>query len=145
MNLALTAPLGKFCIRTQQSIASTLRAAAQDGRTALWLGPDEYLVFGDEPPRIDADSIVDVSHRTIGMTVTGPCAAWCLNAFCALDLDAMPVDGCTRTLFGKAEIILWRRGAHEFHIETARSHAPYIWALLQESRREFLPLLAAGR
>jgi sarcosine oxidase subunit alpha len=138
MNLALAPATGKFSIRTQQPIAPTLRAATSDGRTALWLGPDEYLVLGAEAPGA-ADSIVDVSHRTVGLRIAGPRAAWCLNAFCALDLDTMPDNGCTRTLFGKAEIILWRRGETEFHIETARSYAPYIWALLEEARREFLP------
>jgi heterotetrameric sarcosine oxidase gamma subunit len=80
-----------------------------------------------------------VSHRTVGVRVTGPRAAWCLNAFCALDLDAIPQSGCTRTLFGKAEIILWRLDETAFHIETARSYAAYVWALLEEARREFLP------
>ena len=27
-----------------------------------------------------------------------------------------------------------------FHIETARSLLPYVWACLEEARREFLPL-----
>ena len=139
VNLTLAPTTGKFSIRTRQPIASTLRAATSDGHTALWLGPDEYLVFSDDPPRIAADSIVDVSHRTVGLRVNGPRAAWCLNAFCALDLDTIPETGCTRTLFGKAEIILWRLSESAFHIETARSYAPYIWALLEEARREFLP------
>jgi heterotetrameric sarcosine oxidase gamma subunit len=91
---------------------------------------------------LTADSIVDVSHRTVGIRVDGPRAGWCVNAFCALDLDAIPDNGCTRTLFGKAEIVLWRRGEQAFHIETARSFAPYVWACLQEARREFLPPLA---
>jgi sarcosine oxidase subunit alpha len=139
VNLALAAATGKFSIRTQQPIAPTLRAATSDSHTALWLGPDEYLVFAEEPPDIAAGSIVDVSHRTVGFRVNGPRTAWCLNAFCALDLDTAPTGFCTRTLFGKAEIILWRVAEMEFHIETARSFASYVWALLEEARREFLP------
>jgi sarcosine oxidase, subunit alpha len=129
----------KFNVRTEEQLAPTLRAAMQDGYSALWLGPDEYLVVSDEKPRLTADSIVDVSHRTMGIRVTGSRAAWCVNAFCALDLDDIPENGCTRTLFGKAEVVLWRRGDHEFDIETARSLAPYVWACLEEARREFLP------
>jgi heterotetrameric sarcosine oxidase gamma subunit len=109
----------------------------------LWLGPDEYHVIGDAPPPVTANSIVDISDRTVAFRVTGPRAAWCLNTFCGLDLDAVPAQFCTRTLFGKAEIILWYRGDAEFHIETARSYAPYVWALLEEARREFLPPAAA--
>jgi heterotetrameric sarcosine oxidase gamma subunit len=33
---------------------------------------------------------------------------------------------CTRTLFEKAEITLWRRGAQAWQIEIARSFAPYL-------------------
>jgi sarcosine oxidase subunit alpha len=129
---------GKFNVRTEEQLAPTLRAAMHDGHTALWLGPDEYLVFSDEPPRLTAASVVDVSYRTVGIRIHGPRAAWCINAFCALDLDDIPANGCTRTLFGKAEIVLWRHGDREFHIETARSLVPYVWACLQDARREFL-------
>ena len=45
---------------------------------------------------------------------------------------------CTRTVFGKAEIVLWRTAAETFRIEVARSFAPYVWACLEEARREFL-------
>jgi sarcosine oxidase subunit alpha len=136
-------PTGKFSVRTEQQLAPTLRAAAHDGYTALWLGPDEYLVFSSEAPPIAANSIVDVSHRTIGILLQGSRAAWCLNAFCPLDLDDIPEGGCTRTILGKAEIVLWRVGDQSFRIETARSFGPYVWACLQEARREFLPPAAA--
>ncbi len=128
----------KFNVRTNQQIAPPLRVAGIDGGTALWLGPDEYLVFSDEAPRLAATSIVDVSHQTVGIRLSGPRAAWCLNALCALDLDEFPDNGCTRTLFGKAEIVLWRLGHATFQIEVARSFAPYVWACLEEARREFL-------
>jgi sarcosine oxidase subunit alpha len=131
------ATTGKLNIRTAQQLAPTLRAAVNKNHTALWLGPDEYLVFSNDPPTIAANSIVDVSHRTIGIRITGPRAAWCLNAFCALDLDTLEENFCTRTLFGKAEIVLWRLNESAFHIETARSYASYVWALLEEARREY--------
>jgi sarcosine oxidase subunit alpha len=138
VTLATAPAAGKRCIRTRQQLAPALRA----NRTALWLGPDEYLVTDDTPIpacSIVPSSIVDVSHRTVAFRVTGPRAAWCLNAFCPLDLETAPEDFCTRTLFGKAEIVLWHLGANGFHIETPRSYAPYVWGLLEEARREFLP------
>jgi sarcosine oxidase subunit alpha len=140
--LTLLPGTNKFNVRTAEPLTAVLQAAGHAGFTALWLGPDEYLVLTAGTPSLTADSIVDVSHRTVGIRVDGPRAGWCVNAFCALDLDAIPDNGCTRTLFGKAEIVLWRRGEQAFHIETARSFAPYVWACLQEARREFLPPLA---
>jgi heterotetrameric sarcosine oxidase gamma subunit len=139
VTLALTPAMGKFSIRTREQISPTLRAVTHADLTVLWLGPDEYFVSGEARPTVAADAIVDVSHQTVAFRVIGPRAAWCLNAFCALDLDTVPRDFCTRTLFGKAEIILWYLGEAEFHIETARSYAPYVLALLEEARREFLP------
>jgi sarcosine oxidase subunit alpha len=133
--LSVLPAITKFNVRTSEPIAPPLRAAVHDGNTTLWVGPDEYLVLGRWFP---ADSIVDVSHRTIGLRLAGPRAAWCLNAFCALDLDDIPDNGCTRTVFGKAEMILWRLGPETFHIEVARSYAAYVWACLEEARREFL-------
>jgi sarcosine oxidase, subunit gamma len=38
-----------------------------------------------------------------------------------------------RTIFEKAEIILWRTGEQSFHIEVWRSFAPYVLGHLEES------------
>jgi len=126
------------------------RAVTSRERAALWLGPDEWLVLAPVESglaqRAAASlgglpaSVVDVSHRNAAIEMAGPRAAWCINAFNALDLDlrVFPVDGCTRTLFGKAEIVLWRTAQHMFRIEVARSFARYVWACLEEARQEFL-------
>jgi heterotetrameric sarcosine oxidase gamma subunit len=109
----------------------------------LWLGPDEFLLIAphEAMPALDiAATTIDISHRDAALRVAGRRAAWAINAFCALDLhlSAFPVGMCTRTVFGKAEIVLWRTGADEFRLEVARSFAPYVWACLEEARREFL-------
>jgi heterotetrameric sarcosine oxidase gamma subunit len=120
------------------------RSSRSNDRAALWLGPDEWLVLADQgtelPVADPAGSIVDVSHAMTGIAVAGSRAAWAINAFCALDLHpvAFPVSMCTRTVFGKAEIVLWRTATETFRIEVARSFAPYVWACLEEARREFL-------
>jgi len=123
------------------------RAVIVRDRTALWLGPDEWLVLAPESetalaqqPLAAFGSVVDVSHAYVGIEVSGPRAAWCINAFNALDLDlhAFPVGACTRTLFGKAEIVLWRAEVEVFRIEVARSYAHYIRMCLDEASREFL-------
>ncbi len=119
------------------------------GRVALWLGPDEWLLIaeGADPATLGevlesvldgtAHSLVDVSHRQIGLVVSGPAAARALNAGCPLDLDlrAFPIGFTTRTLFDKAEVVLWRRAQATFHVEVWRSFAPHVAALLVEAAR----------
>jgi heterotetrameric sarcosine oxidase gamma subunit len=109
------------------------------GNALLWLGPDEFLLLASNNA-VPPPCAVDVSHRDTALSVSGSCAAWAINAFCALDLHqtAFPVGMCTRTVFGKAEIVLWRTEAETFRIEVARSFAPYVWACLEHARREFL-------
>ena len=124
-------------------------AGEREKRATLWLGPDEWLLIAEAA---DADllgaeldgavspalhSLVDVSHRQIGILVSGPVAARALSAGCPLDLhlSALPVGAATRTIFDKAEIVLWRRGATAFHVEAWRSFAPYLVAALTEAVR----------
>jgi sarcosine oxidase subunit gamma len=127
-----------------------LGPAGQFGeRTALWLGPDEWLLMteGQSEEGIAAafeaglegepHSLVDVSHRQIGLEVTGALAARALSAGCPLDLRlrTCPVGMATRTLFDKAEIVLWRRGESQFRVEVARSLSPWLAAALIEAAR----------
>lgn len=46
---------------------------------------------------------------------------------------------CTRTLFAKAQVVLWRTALNTFHLEVWRSFARYVQLLLLESAREFEP------
>jgi heterotetrameric sarcosine oxidase gamma subunit len=127
---------------TGMALPGPCRAIAHEDRAILWLGPDEYLLLASAEivPMVGDASIVDVSHRNTALSVSGPRATWAINAFCALDLhsSAFPVGMCVRTVFGKAEIVLWRTAAETFRIEVARSFAPYVWSCLEEARREFL-------
>ena len=125
-------------------------ATVSADRVALRLGPDEWLLLapdGAAPALIAAAaghpaSVVDVSHQSTAIAIAGRFATHTLNAFCALDLAeaAFPVGMCTRTLLGKAEIMLWRTAPDGFHIEVGRSFAPYVWRCLEEGRFEFLEL-----
>ncbi len=127
------------------------RAVSYEERSALRLGPDEFLILApeaDETPIAAAldravppgnISLVNIAHRQTAILLEGKDAASMLNAGCPLDLDlaAFPILMATRTLFAKAEIILWRLAPAQFHIEIARSLAPYVWALLREIGREY--------
>lgn len=126
------------------------RSAVGDKRAALWLGPDEWLLLDEGADPVDVSreiraaigdcpcSWVDVSHRNAGFVLSGPHAADVLSAGCPLPLGlaAFPVGRCTRTLFGKAEIVLWRTGETAFRIEVWRSYAAYVAALIAETARE---------
>jgi sarcosine oxidase subunit gamma len=124
------------------------RAASDGVRSALWLGPDEWLLLAPEGEAAEIGaallaiapaSVVDISHRQVGIAVSGARAAEVLNAGNPLDLHAtaFPVGMCTRTLFAKAEIVLWRTGPEAFHVEAWRSFAPYVLGLIEEAAREF--------
>lgn len=124
-------------------------------RAALWLGPDEWLLLvrpeGNEAANIDAaarealstietaladvpHSLVDVSERNVSLILEGAGAADLLNTHVFLDLsnEAFPVGQVTRTLFSKAEIVLWRTGTERFVLECWRSFAPYVEGHLTE-------------
>ena len=43
---------------------------------------------------------------------------------------------CTRTLLAKAEVVLWRRGIEEYHLEVGRSFSDYVLGWLREANQE---------
>jgi sarcosine oxidase subunit gamma len=134
------------------------RAATHDARVALALGPDEHLLLVPErdattfPAELGRalaglpHSLVDVSHRQVAFELRGPHAQWLLAAACPLplELDVFPIGACTRTVFGKAEIVLWRTGLTAFRIEVARSYCCYVVDLLGEVARELPPAETGG-
>ena len=113
-------------------------------RAALKLGPDEFLVLDVEGSDLVAAcgtgiySAVDVSERNVGISVSGPRAAAALNAACPLDLSAktFPAGSARRTIFGKAEIVLWRKGEDDWHVECWRTFSTYVFGLLEEGARD---------
>jgi sarcosine oxidase subunit gamma len=127
------------------------RATAKGERAALWLGPNEWLLLApaqEEPALRIAlrnalhglpHSLVALGHAHAALTVTGPAAEAVLNAGCPLDLDRsiFQVNECTRTVFAKTEIVLWRVRSDCFRVETARSYAAYLWQLLSEAAHEY--------
>jgi sarcosine oxidase subunit gamma len=44
---------------------------------------------------------------------------------------------CTRTVFAKADIVLWRTREDAFHVEVWRSFAGYVIGSLREIAMEF--------
>lgn len=121
-------------------------------KLAARLGPDEWLLCAPAGFASDVEkdvaaalagephALVDVGHRYAAFALYGPHAATSLAAGCPLDLhpEAFAAGSATRTLLGKAEIILWRvHDAPAYRLECARSFAPYVLAFLREAAREF--------
>jgi sarcosine oxidase subunit gamma len=125
-------------------------AGLNDARAVLWLGPDEWLLLAPrdggssiqsalaDALRLQPHSLVDVSHRQVAFELQGRRAAWLLEAQCPLPLNLrdFPVGMCTRTVFAKTEIVLWRVAEYRFHVEVGRSFAQYLVGLLQQVATE---------
>ncbi len=113
---------------------------SKSGVVALWLGPDEWMVFSESEPEKSLQprrdhreySATDISHRNTAYIVSGSGAQATLNSSCPRDLSqaTFPVGACSRTILGKAEVILYRTGKEKFRVECWRSFAPYVWGLL---------------
>lgn len=117
-------------------------------RLSIRLGPNEWLLLAPvadrESVRTEIErslgaaffSLVDVSDTSVAFAVRGNVAADVLNAGCALDLGdaAFPAGSATRTLLGKAEIILIRPNIERsYRVECLRSFGPYVHAFLNDA------------
>jgi sarcosine oxidase subunit gamma len=118
------------------------------GRAALHLGPDEWLLRAPQDdgawveaiaPALNGQpfSLVDISHRQVAVMLAGGSAEAILATGCPLDLriEAFPVGMCTRTVFAKAEILLWRR-ERGFLVEYWRSFSDYVEGLLVQAEQD---------
>lgn len=161
--LSVMSPSARFVL---QADAAALTAAAQslgfdsDVSTSaaydngqfslLWLGPDERLILAWQDdaqrtaPRVanaladQPHSLVEVTHRQVSSRLHAHGIIELLNCGCPQDLDLgqFAIDRCSRTLFNKSEIVLWRRGANEFHVEIWRSYADYFERWLIEAAQD---------
>lgn len=122
---------------------SPKKSASQGARSALWLGPDEWLVIDQKGGNLVAacagvqalHSAVGVSHRNVALSVSGTGAEAALNAGCPQDLSlgAFPVGACSRTILGKVEIVLMRTAGDTFRVECWRSFSDYVFDFLTEA------------
>ena len=160
VGVRLLPPLARWILRARPEAASAAgaafgvelptracRSARTQDRAALWLGPDEHLLLApvamtsgiahalEQALLTLPHSLVDVSHRQVALEMRGPRARTMLSAGCPLDLDEddFPLGACTRTMLGKADIVLWRSEPEVFHLEVWRSFARYVWDFLAEA------------
>ncbi|PDT11948.1 sarcosine oxidase subunit gamma [Rhizobium sp. M1] len=115
-------------------------------RSALWIGPDEWLVIDEDGADLMAvlsglravHSATDVSHRNVAIIVSGPGAEKTLAAGCPQDLSlsSFPVGAASRTILGKAEIVLLRTDEQTFRVECWRSFSDFVFGLLNEAAHD---------
>lgn len=128
--------------------------SARGARSVARLGPSEWFLLGPggEAEAIAehlrtalegrAHALVDIGHRNVAIEVCGPRAPDVLNSGCPLDLAnrAFPTGSATRTMMGKAEILLMRLDdAPTYRVECWRSFSRYVHDFLVEAAREFVP------
>lgn len=124
--------------------------SAARGRLAVRLGPDEWLIVVGEA-EVDAVvaeisavlgdrhfSLTDISHRHTAFEAGGMNVNAVLSAGCPLDLERAGAGFGTRTVLGKAEVVLIRLddapdGASRYRIECWRSFGRYLHAFLTEA------------
>lgn len=159
VRLAVLPPAHRISLRARPAAVAALSKAlgltlsqkpknstAKGGRTALWLGPDEWLVIdeaGKDPlgdcAKVSAlHSAVGISHRNVAISVVGPGAEATLAAGCPQDLSlaVFPVGACSRTILGKVEIVVLRTAEDAFRVECWRSFSDYVFTFLSEAARD---------
>lgn len=122
-----------------------LTSSSLDGHHALKLGPDEWLLLAGSSlaanrlvalARTVALSLVDISDREMAWEISGDNAARVLAAGCPLDLSdaSFPPGRATRTIYGQAEVILWRPGTERlWQIRIFRSFSAYLTGHLAQA------------
>ena len=131
------------------------RAVDGSAGRAIRLGPDEHLLLLEPGGSRTVErslgealadrhhAVVDLSARLVAFELIcsadgATSARDTLAAACPLDLDpsAFAPGQATRTILGKAEIILDCLGADHFRMLTNRSFGDYVRRLLHEAGRE---------
>jgi len=127
---------------------TTVRAA---GVTALWLGPDEWLVVGDAG--VDAAirsrlgeelggrhaSVVDVGSHRVVLSLTGRASRTLLMKGCGIDLHprAFAPGRCAQTTFARTTLLLEQTGdLPAWRLYVRRSFAPYLASWLVDAAEE---------
>jgi sarcosine oxidase, subunit gamma len=117
-------------------------------RTALWLGPDEWLLVGPPGTRFDlgpvagvagAASIVDVSAARTAIEISGARAGDLLAHGCALDLypDVFPDGRCAQTMLAHAQVVLVRLDG-VYRVLVRSSYARYLAEWLVDAAAEYV-------
>ncbi|MFJ6661895.1 sarcosine oxidase subunit gamma [Streptomyces sp. NPDC091377] len=122
--------------------------------TALWLGPDEWLLVGPQGSERDLESrireaagdehvsVTDVSAQRTTLLVTGPRARDLLAHGCPLDLHprAFGSGRCAQTTLGRTQVVLVARDEPRagFWVLVRSTFAGYLADWLLDAATEYL-------
>lgn len=130
------------------TLPTTPRAAHSVECTALWAGPEEWLVLSPDRNLANAltealgnaAAVSDHSDARAVLRLSGPCVRNALSKGCPIDLDtrAFPVDTTAITAMALIGVQLWRLPDEEaIHLMLFRSMARSFWQWLSSSAAEF--------
>lgn len=128
------------------------------GVTALWLGPDEWLIVA--PAGVEQSltatlkerlkghhaAVVDVTETRTIIAVAGERARDLLAKGCTLDLHprAFQAGSCAQTGLARTAVLIHLvDAAPSFEIHVARSFADHLWAWLYDAAGEYGIAIAA--
>ena len=122
--------------------------------TALWLGPDEWLLVGPRGSERDLESrireaaqdepvsVIDVGAQRTTLLVTGPRAHDLLAHGCPLDLHprAFAAGRCAQTTLGRTQVVLVARDEPRagFWVLVRSSFAGYLADWLLDAATEYV-------
>lgn len=128
------------------------RTAGRDGRAAIWLGPDSWLIaavtadattwFAAARDAIElaGGALFDVSASRVIIRIAGAQAARVVAKGCSIDLDprAFAAGECRATLLARiAAIIVKHDETPAFSVFAPRSYAESIWHWMKVSAAQY--------
>jgi sarcosine oxidase subunit gamma len=130
--------------------------ARADGVTALWLGPDEWLIVSAPGSEVALEAkladavaphggcVTDVGESRTTIVVSGPKARDVLAKGCPLDLhpSVFGEGACAQSLVGPVGVALYREPAGaadppRFELVVLRSFADFLWRSLEDAGQEY--------
>jgi sarcosine oxidase subunit gamma len=131
-------------------------SATQGPVTALWLGPDQWLVTCPASDVVFFIStlrealgdvhcaLTDVTDGRVALRLAGPNARDVLEKGCPLDLHprGFPAGRCAQSLLAKVSVLIHLaeddpRAGPSFDLHVARSFSHYVFSWLEDAGREF--------
>lgn len=122
----------------------------EDGRGAVWMGPDELLLLMAHAAAAATAArigealegshymVLDVSDARIVLTLTGPDVADTVAKGAPVDLGdgVFPVGTARRTHLGGIAVAIWRTGPESWEIVCLRSYARHLLRWLETAGAE---------
>ena len=120
-------------------------SAAGTACTVLWLGPDAWLLVGDDAKKLNESLpiaggfLTDVSHGRAALRIKGPRARELLAKGCSLDLHprVFQPEQCAQSSLAHIGVLLHLREDDGFDLYCARSYAQHMWHGLTEAASEY--------